>query len=88
MDTAVVKGLAASGSMKPLEVVKAHLQKAAADNNIPPEAVIEVKPSANGGAIQAHVTYTKQVSMLPFGLYNYQYDFNYVATPTGYLLKQ
>jgi hypothetical protein len=86
MDTAVVKGLAASGAMKPVEVVKAHLQKAAADNDIPKDAMIEVKPYSN--VIQAHVVYQKKVNVLPFGIYKYSYDFNYIATPQGYLLKQ
>lgn len=86
MDTAVVKGLAASGRMKPLEVVQASIQKAAADNHIPADAFIEIKP--NGGFIQAHVAFKKPVNILPFGLYTYQYDFNYTAAPSGYLLKQ
>jgi hypothetical protein len=87
MDTAVVKGLAASGRMKPLEVVQASVNKAAADNNIPADAIIEIKPT-QGGVVTAHVAYTQDVGILPFGLYKYKYDFNYHATPTGYLLKQ
>jgi len=86
MDTAVVKGLAASGSMKPLEVVKAHVSKAAADNDVPQDALIEIMPMGNH--IQAHVTYRKKVNMLPFGLYQYNYDFDYVAAPQGYLTKE
>jgi hypothetical protein len=85
MDTAVVKGLAAPGNMKPADVVKASLAKAARDSELPPEALIEVK--ANGNNIQAHVAYQREIHLLPFGLYKYNYDFNYVATPTGYLLK-
>ncbi|MEO7674668.1 MAG: hypothetical protein ABIU09_11405 [Pyrinomonadaceae bacterium] len=86
MDTAVVKGLAASGQLKPMEVVKASIQRAAADNRVPADAVIEIKPA--GVTIQAHIIYTKPVSMLPFGLYKYKYNFDYVATPKGYLLKE
>ncbi|MGQ0541576.1 MAG: hypothetical protein ACT4O9_06980 [Blastocatellia bacterium] len=86
MDTAVVKGLAASGQMKPLETVKASVQKAARDYNVPADAFIEVKPQGN--IVYAHVVYSKQVSMLPFGLYNYTYQFNYRAVPSGYLLKE
>lgn len=85
MDTAVVKGLAASGQMKPLDVVKASIMRAATDNAIPADALVEIKPQ--NGVIQAHVVYTQKVSMLPFGFYNYSYDFNYLARPTGYLLK-
>jgi hypothetical protein len=87
MDTAVVKGLAASGQMKPLDVVKASVARAASLNNVPPDALIDIKPGT-GGAITAQVVYTKNVGMLPFGLYNYKYNFDYTARPTGYLLKQ
>lgn len=86
MDTAVVKGLATGPRMNPVDVVKASLQKAIYDNNVPADAFVEVKQTP--GAVQAHVVYTKQVSMLPFGIYNYKYNFNYVAVPTGYLLKE
>lgn len=86
MDTAVVKGLATSGRMNPIDVVKASVQKAIAENNVPPEAWVEIKPTS-GGVVQAHVVYSKQISMLPFGIYKYQYNFNYLAAPTGYILK-
>lgn len=86
MDTAVVKGLATAGRLKPVEVVQASVQKALYDNNVPSDAVVEIKPTS-GGVVQAHVMYSKNVSMLPFGIYKYKYDFNYTATPTGYLLK-
>lgn len=85
MDTAVVRGLATGPRMHPIDVVKASMQKAIADNNVPADAFVEVKQ--NGGAVQAHVIYTKKVAILPFGVYNYKYDFNYVAIPSGYLLK-
>ena len=86
MDTAVVKGLAASGQMKPMDVVKASIQKAIADASVPADALVEIKPAGN--VIQAHVAYSKPISMLPFGIYKYRYNFNYVATPSGYLLKE
>ena len=85
MDTAVIKGLAATGRMIPVEVVKASVTKAVRENNVPPDAFIEIKPV--GPAVQAHVVYTKSVPMLPFGIYNYKYNFNYLAAPTGYLMK-
>jgi len=81
MDTAVIKGLAASGRMVPVDVVKASVAKAVRENNVPSDAFVEIKPA--GAAVQAHVVYTKNVPMLPFGIYNY----NYLATPSGYLLK-
>lgn len=86
MDTAVVKGLAASGQMKPLDVVQASIKRAMADNDIPATAVVEIKPAGN--VIQAHVSYSKEVNMLPFGLYRYEYVFDHRAVPAGYLTKQ
>lgn len=86
MDSAVVKGLAASGQLKPLDVVTASVRRAAATHNLPTDTFIEIKPA--GASVQAHVVYNKQVSMLPFGLYKYNYEFDYVAKPVGYLLKE
>ena len=85
MDTAVVKGLAAAGRMQPQEIVKAHVTRAMTDNQTPADAYFEVK--STGSYVQAHVAYQKQVDILPFGIYRYNYDFNYTAVPTGYLLK-
>lgn len=86
MDTAVVKGLAASGQMKPAEVVAAHVKKAAYDYNIPADALVEVKQGQ--GPVAVHASYRQPVNMLPFGLYKYTYQFDYTATPQGYLLKE
>ena len=86
MDTAVVKGLAAPGNLKPADVVKAHIQRAARDYDVPSDAVMEIKPSGN--MISAHVSYSKQINMLPFGLYRYNYQFNHTAVPVGYLTKE
>lgn len=86
MDTAVVKALGAPGQLKSTDVLAASLQKAARDNDVPLDAVVSISPA--GSVLEARVTYTKKVPMLPFGLYNYNYDFNYTARPTGYLLKQ
>lgn len=86
MDTAVVKGLAASGAMRPVDIVTAHVTRAAADNDVPSDAVIEIKPT--GKFIQARVAYQKKVDLLPFGLWKYNYVFDYTAVPQGYLLKE
>ena len=86
MDTAVVKGLAASGQMKPLDVVRAHIQKASSDYQIPGDALVDIQPGQ--GHIWAHVSYQKPINMLPFGMYKYNYKFDYKAVPTGYLLKE
>ena|SRR5688572_15765449 len=85
MDTAVVKGLAASGSMKPLEVVKASIQRASFDYNVPTDALVDIKPVNN--VVEANISYTRPVSLLPFGLYTYNYNFHHHARPVGYLLK-
>jgi hypothetical protein len=85
MDTAVVKGLGVSGRINPIEAVTASIRKASRDYEIPDDAFVEVRPV--GGVVEAHVAYQRQVNMLPFGLYKYDYNFDYVAKPTGYLLK-
>jgi len=87
MDTAVVKGLAASGAMKPMQTVTASMQRAISSYNVPPDAVVEIKP-VGAAVIEVHVSYSKKVDMLPFGLYKYTYNFEHTATPSGYLTKQ
>ena len=86
MDTAFVKGLATSGQMKPLDVVTASVKRAVSDYDVPSDAVVEIKPE--NGVVTAHVAYRKEINVLPMGLYKYNYDFDYVARPTGYLLKE
>ncbi len=86
MDTAVVKGLGASGRIKPMEAVTASIRRASSDHDIPEDAFVEIKPV--NGVVEVRVAYSRQINMLPFGLYKYSYDFDYVAQPTGYLLKQ
>ncbi|MCA1589909.1 MAG: hypothetical protein LC730_02525 [Acidobacteria bacterium] len=85
MDTAVVKGLAAPGQIKPVDIVQASVRRAASDYNVPNDAFIEIKPV--NGVVQAQVIYTKQVAVLPFGIYKYNYEFNHLAKPVGYLMK-
>jgi hypothetical protein len=82
---AVVKGIGVSGRINPLEAVTASIKKASREYEIPDDAFVEIKPVK--GIVEAHVAYQRQVNMLPFGLYKYDYDFDYVAKPTGYLLK-
>ena len=86
MQTAVVQSLAASGKLNPVDMVKGKIQKAFAANDIPADAAMTV--TMTGNSIQARVVYTKQVAILPFGIYNYPYKFDHTATPTGFLLKQ
>ena len=86
MGTAVLQGLALPGRMSPADNVKVRIQKAIQSNGIPPEAVVDVKQT--GSTLTARVTYAKQVNILPFGIFKYNYVFDYTATPTGFLLKQ
>lgn len=86
MDTAVVKGLAATGNLKPLEIVDASIKRAARDNNVPADAYVEIKEETS--YVSAHVYYTKDVSLLPFGIFKHKYEFNYKAVPSGYLSAQ
>lgn len=86
MATAVLQGLALPGKINPVDNVKARIQKSIQQNNIPADALVDVKQNAN--VITAHVVYTKDVNILPFGIYRYKYSFDHTATPTGFLLKQ
>lgn len=86
MDTAVVKGMATSGRLKPADVVSDYLRRAATDNDLPVDAFVEVKD--NGKYVQAVASYSVDVSILPFGIYKYKYQFDHTAVPTGFLTKQ
>lgn len=86
MEAAVLQGLAMPGKTNPVENVKGRILKSIQQNNIPPDAFLDVKQNAN--AISARVVYTKDVNILPFGIYKYAYHFDQTATPSGFLLKQ
>lgn len=86
MQTTVVQGLAMPpNGVNPVEAMKAKLARIAIDNQLPP-ALIDVKQVNN--VLTAHVKYSKEVSILPFGIYSYEYEFDHTATPTGFLMKQ
>jgi len=87
MQAAVMQGMALpGGKFSPVENVKVRVQKAMMTNGIPGDATLNVTQSGN--VIQARVVYKKDVAILPFGIYKYQYNFDHTATPTGFLLKQ
>lgn len=86
MQTAVVQGMAPTQGMTIADTVKMKLQRAIASDNIPPDAIVQVKQAGN--SVQAHVTYSKQVNILPFGIYKYNYHFDHTATPVGFLMKE
>lgn len=87
MQTAVIQGQAPAPGMTVADTVKVKLQKALASNNVPTDAVVEITQTANN-VVQAHVSYSKQVRILPFGLFKYNYHFDHIATPTGFLMKE
>ena len=86
MQTSVMQGLALPGKMNPVDNVKARVQAAMLRNGAPPDATLEVKQS--GSMLTAHVAFNQPVGILPFGIYKYNYKFDFTATPTGFLLKQ
>lgn len=85
MDTTVVQALALPGKVNPADVIKNRINKAAKEDNIPADMFLEVKPVGN--ILQARVVYTKQVSILPFGVWDHAYHFDHTATPQGFLAK-
>ena len=86
MDTAILQGMAMPGKINPVDNVKERISKAMIVNNSPQGATLDVKQAGTG--VMARVTYQEPVSILPFGIYKYNYVFDYTSTPTGYLLKQ
>ena len=68
------------------ESVKAKLRKFGDEAGVPATAIIKIDKIAEG-AMRAHVTFTKQIEILPFGLYKHNYNFNHSAQPTGFLTK-
>jgi hypothetical protein len=69
------------------EKMKARLRHFCDINDVPPDAFIKVDKTTDG-APRAQISYTKQVNMLPFGLYKYNYQFNHIEQPVGFLTKQ
>ena len=86
MSTAVLQGLATPGKLSPVENTKARIQRALQVNNVPSNAILDVKMAGN--AVTARVAYAKEVGILPFGIYNYIFVFDHTATPSGFLLDQ
>jgi hypothetical protein len=85
MQTIVVQGMALPlNGANPADAMKAKLTRAAKDYNLPP-ALIDVKHI--NSVTSAHVKYSKEVGILPFGIYNYNYEFDHTATPNGFLVK-
>jgi len=63
------------GTNEPLsDKLKKRLRIVANENGVPANALIEV--SEAGNKLKAHVRYTRQIDLLPFGFYRYQYQFD------------
>lgn len=87
MHAAVLQGMTLpSTAGNPIEVTKKRLQRSAMANSLPDDTYIEVKQANN--MLRARVVYTKHIEILPFGIYNYDYQFDHTATPTGFLVSQ
>lgn len=87
MHTAVLQGMSLPPSRgNPVEVTKKRLQKAIEANNIPSYAHLEVKQVNN--IMQARIIFTQPVSLLPFGLYDYSYQFDHTTNTGSYLAKE
>lgn len=86
MHSAIIQGISLPTNRgNPANMVKARLTQLAVNEQLPP-AFIDVKDVNN--TLTARVAYTKDVSVLPFGMYTYHYRFDHTATPTGFLMKQ
>lgn len=87
MHTAVVQGMALpSTAGKPVDITKKRLASIVLANQLPPDTIIEVQQTKN--SLQARIAYKKQVSILPFGLFTYTYEFDHTSSPSGFLTQQ
>ncbi|HSK70802.1 MAG TPA: hypothetical protein VK892_03835 [Pyrinomonadaceae bacterium] len=86
LETAVVKGAVMPTRATPLDAVKMRVRGAMTINQIPDDATVDIKMVKN--VIQARVAYSKEVELMPFGIYKYSYQFDHTATPAGFLLKE
>lgn len=84
MNAAVMQGLTIPPSTgTPVDVTKKRLMAKATGNDLPGDAYIDVK--LLNGVLQARVVYNKKVSLLPFGIYDYNYQFDYTSNSKGFL---
>lgn len=85
MHTIIVQGMAMpANGVDPVIAMKTKLIRTAKDFDLPP-AFVDVR--RNNNVTTARVKYTRQVGIIPFGIYTYNYEFDHTATPTGFLVK-
>lgn len=86
MHAAVLQGMSLPPTMgNPVEVTKKRISAIMKTNNVPSYAYFEIKQVNN--VIQARVAYIQPVPILPFGLYDYNYQFDYTTNNGNYLVK-
>jgi hypothetical protein len=86
LHTAIVQGSALPTTLgDPAVVTKGRIEKFLGNRGIN-GAIVEVKNQK--GALTGSVKYTKDIDILPFGLYKYHYNVDYKETPVGFLLNQ
>lgn len=85
MQTAVLQATALPDKSNPLEVAKNQINKSMVANSVPAGTPIDVK--STGGTVSAHVKFSQKLTLLPFGLGNYTYEFDYTASPAGFMTK-
>lgn len=78
--------LSANPNDKNTEKIKKYLISKGTENNMPEDAVIKVERSEKG--IMAHVSFSRDIPVLPFNLYNYKYQFDHKAEPFGGFLTK
>lgn len=87
MHAAVLQGMSLPPTMgNPVEVTKKRITNVMKVNNIPSYAYLEVKQVNN--VIQARVAFIQPIPVLPFGLYDYNYQFDYTTNTGTYLAKE
>lgn len=86
MQTAVVQAVAMPASYgKATEIAKRRILASAEENSIPADMVLEVKEQNKTVVARAH--FVKKIPLLPFGIFNYDFVFDYTAAPSGFLTK-
>ncbi len=87
MTTAVIQAIAMPSSYgKTTDVVKQKIASSAREHDLPLDFQLDVKEQNK--TITARVSYVKNIPVLPFGIYDYKYTFDYTAAPNGFLLEK
>lgn len=86
INAAVMQGLLVPPTTgTPIDITKKRIASLIKTNDIPENAYVEVKQL--NGVLQARVAFNKQVHILPFGLYDYNYQFDHTSNSRGFLTE-